>query len=108
MSHLKSGRLVLAEESAPLTIHLLGQFRVAVGPDVIRDQAWRLRKTRTLIKLLALAPGHQLHREQLLELLWPELRLQEASHNLHQTLYVARRTLEPRGKGERYLQLQDE
>ncbi len=103
-----SSSLLPAEETAPLTIHLLGPFRVSCGGDFIRDDAWRLRKMKTLIKLLALAPSHQLHREQLLDLLWPELKPEDAAHNLHQTLYVARRTLEPKGKRDHYLQLQDE
>src|SRR5262245_53875725 len=46
-----------------LRIRLLGQFQVAIGPEVIPEEAWRLRKARSLVKLLALAPGHRLHRE---------------------------------------------
>src|SRR5262249_29482346 len=46
-------------------------------------------------KLLALTPGHRLHREQLLDALWPDLEPEAAVNNLHKTLYVARRTLEP-------------
>jgi len=92
-----------------LVVHLLGGFRVAVGARAIPDKEWRLRKSRSLTKLLALAPGHQLHREQLLELLWPELSPSEAAHNLHQTLYMARRTLQPGArKPDRFLLLHEE
>ena len=55
----------------PLRIELLGQFRVAVGRRDVPEAAWRLRKGQSLVKLLALAPGHRLHREQLEEALWP-------------------------------------
>ena len=40
----------------------------------VDERAWRLRKARTLVKVLALEPGRRLHREQVMELLWPELR----------------------------------
>src|SRR5947209_12427307 len=55
-----------------MTIRLLGGFAVSVASHVISDSAWSLNKVKGLIKLLALAPDHQLHREQLMDLLWPE------------------------------------
>ncbi len=48
-----------------------------------------------LVKLLALQPHHQLHREQVMELLWPELDSHSAANNLHKTIHAARRALEP-------------
>ena len=53
-------------------VWLLGGFRVAVGARALRDELWRLRKAAILVKLLALAPGHRMHREQAMELLWPD------------------------------------
>ena len=76
-------------------IGLLGGFRLSVGPRLIEEGRWRLRKARSLIKLLALAPGHRLHREQVMETLWPDLGMRKASNNLHQILHAVRRTLEP-------------
>jgi DNA-binding SARP family transcriptional activator len=79
----------------PLRIQLLGEFHVWVGLRPIDDAEWRLRKAKSLIKLLALAPGHRLHREQVLDALWPDLEPEAATNNLHKTLHVARRALEP-------------
>lgn len=76
-------------------VSLLDGFRVAVGPKTIEEGRWRLQKAASLVKLLALAPGHRLHREQIIELLWPKLEPKAAANNLHQALHVARRTLEP-------------
>jgi DNA-binding SARP family transcriptional activator len=76
-----------------MRLWLLGGFRVSVGLQTIGENAWRLRKVASLVKLLALAPGHRLHRERAMDLLWPELGLGAASNNLRQTLHVARRTL---------------
>jgi two-component SAPR family response regulator len=62
-------------------IGLLGGFRLSVGPRLIEEDRWRLRKARSLLKLLALAPGHRLHREQVMETLWPDSGMRKASNN---------------------------
>jgi hypothetical protein len=80
---------------AGLRIWLLGGFRVSVGRERIVDTRWRLRKARSLVKLLALAPGHRLHREQIIELLWPELTTDAAANQLRKALHEARRVLSP-------------
>ncbi|NMO54615.1 hypothetical protein HH310_25950 [Actinoplanes sp. TBRC 11911] len=46
-----------------------------------------------MVKVLALAPEQRMHREQLLELLWPDRSAASAANNLHQALHVARREL---------------
>src|ERR671930_2059658 len=97
--------------AAELRLQLLGGFRVWVGSQEIPAAAWRLRKAASLLKLLALAPGQRLHREQVLDLLWPDLPPAAAANNLHSTLYVARRALAseltPAARSP-YLRLQDE
>jgi tryptophan synthase beta chain len=40
-----------------LSIRLLGRFAVVVDGVELDERAWRLRKARTLVKLLALEPG---------------------------------------------------
>src|SRR5262245_52899316 len=92
---------------AELRLCLLGSFRVAVGSRVTEAAAWRLRAARSLLKLLALAPGHRLHREELLDQLWPEPDPDAATARLHYTLHVARRALAPaRATAARYLRLE--
>jgi DNA-binding SARP family transcriptional activator len=80
--------------SGDLHIQLLGGLRVAVDGRIVGDDAWRLRKARGLVKLLALAPGHRLHRDQVIEILWPHLDPDAANNNLYYALHVARRALE--------------
>jgi predicted ATPase/DNA-binding SARP family transcriptional activator/DNA-binding NarL/FixJ family response regulator len=90
-------------------VHLLGGFRVLVGPRVIEENAWRRRKAATLVKLLALAPGHRLHREQVMDTLWSNLGARAASNNLRQALHAARRALDPDPDiAPHYLSLQNE
>jgi len=79
---------------ASLRISLLGGFSAAAGETAVTEGAWRLRKSKSLVKLLALAPEHRLHRERASELLWPDRDPAAAANNLHQALYVARRALE--------------
>ena len=76
-----------------LCISMLGGFRISFNDLEIPETAWRLGKARSLIKLLALSPGHSLHREQIIDLLWPELSPEAGLNNFHQVLLVARRTL---------------
>jgi len=83
------------EGARTLRIELLGRFRVYVGPRVVADDAWRLRKAQSLVKLLALTPGQRLHREQALDTLWPDLEPVAATNNLHRTLHAIRRALDP-------------
>src|SRR5215207_9013063 len=56
-----------------------------------------------------LAYDHHLHREQAMELLWPNLGKKAASNNLRQALHGARRILpsDPSG-GSRYLLSEDD
>jgi DNA-binding SARP family transcriptional activator len=61
-----------------LEICLLGGFSAALDGETIPEDRWRLRKVKNMVKLLALAPNHQMHRDQLVELLWPDLDLDAA------------------------------
>src|SRR3954464_15235372 len=78
-------------------IQLFGAFSVRVGEEVVPEGAWRLRKAKSLVKLLALAPERRVHREWATELLWPERAREAAANNFHQALYVARRAFEAAG-----------
>jgi predicted ATPase/DNA-binding SARP family transcriptional activator len=92
-----------------LRISLLGGFSAAAGDKVVTEGAWRLRKSKSLVKLLALAPEHRLHRERASELLWPDRDPAAAANNLHQALFVARRALETAGlDGASAIELRDD
>ena len=78
---------------AGVTINLLGGFAATVDGAPVADNGWRLRKARELVKLLALAPGHRVHREQAMDALWPDRDPRAAANNLHQAVHVARRAL---------------
>jgi DNA-binding SARP family transcriptional activator len=78
-----------------LRIWLLGGFRVTVDGSPVADGSWRRNKAKAIVKLLALASGHRLHREQLMDLLWPDLAPEAAASNLRKAVYFARQALAP-------------
>jgi predicted ATPase/DNA-binding SARP family transcriptional activator len=93
-------------DDAGVRIRLLGGFEVTVADRPVAADAWRLRKAKTLVKLLALARGHRLHRDALVAVLWPDRDGASATNNLHQALYVARRALA--GTSEALCSLRDD
>ena len=85
--------LLFTRTLSTLRVYLLGGFTITLGERSLDASAWRLRKAQSLVKLLVLAPGHRLHRERVLDLLWPDLELEAAANNLHYTMHTARTTL---------------
>src|SRR6476469_10637829 len=76
-----------------VSVRLLGGFAAEVDGVDVPSAAWRLKKARELVKLLALAHGHRLPRDQAMDVLWRELAPAAAANNLHQAVHVARRAL---------------
>ena len=94
-----------------LELRLLGPGTVAVDGVTIDERLWTRRKSKSLVKILALSPRHQLGREQLMELLWPELDPDLSSNNLNKVIHAARRALEPdlrSGTESRFITSQDQ
>lgn len=78
-----------------LRLHLLGGFRAERPGGVPPAARWPRPGARTLVKLLALAPGHQLHRDHVMAACWPHAELDAALRNLRVALHTARHALEP-------------
>lgn len=74
-------------------IILLGGFAVLVDGSPVEADSWVRPQAASLVKVLALAPGHRLHREQLIDRLWPELTIADAAPRLHKLAHYARRAL---------------
>ena len=91
-----------------LRVWLLGGFEVSVGSRAVDGSAWRLRKAASLVKILALADGHRLHRERVMDALWPNLDERAQANNLHRALHFARRALDPADTSSLYLHLAGE
>jgi DNA-binding SARP family transcriptional activator len=74
-------------------VRLLGSFQVLVDGHVLPPVLWTRRHSAALVKLLALTPDRSLHREQVIDALWPDLGLHEAAPRLHKAAHYARKTL---------------
>jgi DNA-binding SARP family transcriptional activator len=75
------------------SIRLLGGFHVEVDGRPLPAEAWPHRRGADLVKRLALAPQHRLHREQLMEDLWPDLGPEAGTANLRKAVHYARQAL---------------
>ena len=77
-------------------IRLLGGFDVTVDDRPVPAQSWRRRSAASLVKLLALQPERRLRREQVIDVLWPDLLLDEAGPRLHVAAHYARTAVDSR------------
>src|SRR5690242_4550420 len=74
-------------------ITLLGGFEMTVDDVHVASVAWTRRHAAALVKVLAMTPGHRLHREQVIDLVWPDDTIDAAAPKLHKAAYFARRTI---------------
>ncbi|HXH22143.1 MAG TPA: AAA family ATPase [Dehalococcoidia bacterium] len=89
-------------------ISVLGRFELRHSGRLALDGSWSRRRALSLIKVLAVAPEHRLHREQLLELLWPEADPAAALNSLHKSLHYIRSALANRGVHDALVSLRGE
>jgi DNA-binding SARP family transcriptional activator/tetratricopeptide (TPR) repeat protein len=80
-----------------LEVRMLGRFEVLVDSRPVPAEAWVSHRATDLVKLLALASGHRLARDEVLETLWPKLGTDAAAANLHKAASYVRRALGDRG-----------
>ncbi|HKD99197.1 MAG TPA: AAA family ATPase [Micromonosporaceae bacterium] len=86
-----------------LRIRVLGGFQAEIGGRSVAAEAWRRSGAAALIKLLAVTPGHRMHREELIDVLWPELDQAAGGRRLTKALHFARRAV-----GNERVQLRDD
>ncbi len=80
---------------SPWQIEMLGGLRAVRGDRVI--ERFTRRSVAALLARLAYPPIRNHPRDELIELLWPEIDPVAGRHNLRQTLLSLRRQLEPPG-----------
>ena len=72
---------------------MLGGFEVDADGQPVPETAWKFSRAKDLVKVLALAPGHRLPRDAVVEALWPQLDVDAGMANLHKAAHHARRAL---------------
>src|SRR4051794_32470383 len=78
-------------------VGLLGGFSVVRDEALVPGDAWRRRHAAQLVQLLALSRDRRMHREQVVDALWPGLPWDEAAPRLHKAAHYARRALDDPG-----------
>jgi DNA-binding SARP family transcriptional activator/tetratricopeptide (TPR) repeat protein len=76
-----------------IDIRLLGHFDVLVDGEPVDPAAWKRRSASALVKLLALSPSRSLHRERVIDALWPDVPVEDAAPRLHKAAHYARKAL---------------
>ncbi len=95
------GSVVVPElGDAVARLYVLGQFRLEYRDEQqqwkpVADAAIQHQRVRALIHCLISTPGRRLGREQAMEMLWPDLDFETATHRLDRAVYSLRRLLEP-------------
>lgn len=92
--------------SVVVRISVLGQFALERREDArspassprwqpITDATLQHQRVRLLLTCLINSPGRKIGREQAIELLWPDLDFETASHRLDKAVHSLRQALEP-------------
>ncbi|HLG60735.1 MAG TPA: DUF6788 family protein [Ktedonosporobacter sp.] len=86
--------------SSPLLrVYLLGQFRIERYIEgewkAVDNRTWHRRRARALLGCLLSISGRRLGREQIMELLWPDLDIDVAANRLNGAVHELRQILEP-------------
>jgi predicted ATPase/DNA-binding SARP family transcriptional activator len=81
-------------------LYVLGQFCLEYRNEQqqwqpVADAALQHQRVRALLHCLISTPGRRLGREQAMEMLWPDLEFETATHRLDRAVYSLRRLLEP-------------
>src|SRR5215218_1275220 len=80
-----------------VSIRLLGGFEVIRDDVPVPGDAWVRRQAAQLVQLLALSRDRRMHREQVVDALWPGLSWDSAGPRLHKAAHYARRALDDAG-----------
>jgi len=80
----------------PVTVRVLGRFEVTRDGAPVSDTQWQSRKARELMKILVARRGRAIPRDQLIELLWPDVDdAAMLGNRLSVALATVRRVLDP-------------
>jgi hypothetical protein len=85
----------VAGEQPGLEVGLLGPVTIRVDGQAVLDGAWRSRKAREVLLVLALAGATGLGRDEVIEAVWPERDPAKGRMSLRTALSEVRQALEP-------------
>jgi PAS domain S-box-containing protein len=86
-----------APEQEPIRVFTLGHFGLAFGARGIAVEKWQRKQAVTLLKYLIIRIGVAVHREELIDCLWPDSDPDQGRDRLKVTVYFLRRQLRAAG-----------
>jgi DNA-binding SARP family transcriptional activator len=95
IDRLLSGMPVYAGSNAALRVQTLGGFRVWRAGVEVQPSEWAREKAIHLFQFLISAPRHFLHKEQIIDRLWPELEAGKGDRDFKVALNSLNHALEP-------------
>ncbi|MBI2263807.1 MAG: response regulator [Armatimonadetes bacterium] len=90
-----TGTLAEVRKDAALRLHFLGPFRVYLGNQWVREEAWRTRKVKYLFAYLCFHRARPVPEERILGEFWPDSPPQKARKSLSNAMYHLRQLLGP-------------
>lgn len=86
---------IAEQRAAAVRVKTLGGFSVSVGGVPVPNSSWQSRVAREVLAMLVAARGIPIHRETLIDRLWPDEELDKASNRLSVALSTIRSVLDP-------------
>ncbi len=96
----EEGRQERPPSERTLQIFTFGRFRLAAGGRGLAVEGWKRKQALTLLKYLVLHLGRPVHREALIECLWPDIDEGRGRERLKVTVYFLRCRLRAAGMDE--------
>ena len=98
--HEKEEQHVQVSQGGQLQVFALGKFGLAANGNGITVEKWKRKQAVTLLKLLVTHLGRPVHRERILDCLWPDVDEERGWGRLKVTIYYLRTQLRASGVGE--------
>lgn len=102
--HEKEEQLMHVSQHGLLQIFTLGKFALAANGCGIAIEKWKRRQAVTLLKILVTHLDRPVHRERILDCLWPDVDEERGWGRLKVTMYYLRTQLRASGAGEDSIQ----
>jgi len=81
----------------PLRIFTMGQFSLAIAGEGLQVESWKRKQAAVVLKILVSHLGRPVHRERLIEWLWPEADVDRGWERLKVTISFLRSKLKAGG-----------
>lgn len=87
-----------------IRVHTFGRFSLVVGGRAVPIHRWKRKQALILFQYLVASRNHAVHKEQLIDLLWPEVGDKQGRERLKVIVYALRQGLRKAGVHEEVIE----